>query len=233
MDKLLKAKKDSNQYIQTRYNLYEGGKNEIDGITLIALVITIMILLILAGISIVILTRDSEILKLVEGSNIKTVKEKIEEEMQLAYNDMQIDNNEEKWEIEKKANELQNELRKVDFSSVVKVKGKTLEIFYKGYKINISKDGLTSKWIGRADEYIIIILVFLVFVITNEIWLSKRCYECRECGNRYVPTNEEYMRGKSFPLGYELWRRSIYYMKCPKCKKKSWHRRVTGKHSVE
>ncbi len=45
-------------------------------------------------------------------------------------------------------------------------------------------------------------------------------YECRECGHRYVPSY------KSVNLAMHMGR--TRYMKCPKCGKKSWQKKVIG-----
>ena len=46
-------------------------------------------------------------------------------------------------------------------------------------------------------------------------------YECRECGNRYVP------KYSSVNLAMHMGR--TRYLKCPKCGKKSWQKKVIGK----
>lgn len=45
-------------------------------------------------------------------------------------------------------------------------------------------------------------------------------YECRECGHRYVPSY------KDVNLAMHMGR--MRYMKCPKCGKKSWQKKVIG-----
>lgn len=46
-------------------------------------------------------------------------------------------------------------------------------------------------------------------------------YECKHCGNRYVPSY------KSVNLSMHMGR--TRYMKCPKCNKKSWQKKVISK----
>ena len=48
-------------------------------------------------------------------------------------------------------------------------------------------------------------------------------YECQECGHRYVPTL------KSMWLAQHMGR--TRYMKCPKCNKKSWQKKVLSKEN--
>ena len=46
-------------------------------------------------------------------------------------------------------------------------------------------------------------------------------YECKHCGNRYIPSY------KSVNLSMHMGR--TRYMKCPKCNKKSWQKKVISK----
>lgn len=66
-------------------------ENSNRGITLIALIITIIILLILAGISIATLTGENGILKKAVQSNEKSQKAQAEEEIKLVLNEWQIE----------------------------------------------------------------------------------------------------------------------------------------------
>ena len=62
------------------------------GITLIALVITIIILLILAGISISMLTGQNGILNRTQEAKVKNEKSQAQEEVTIALNYLQIEN---------------------------------------------------------------------------------------------------------------------------------------------
>ena len=76
------------QYLKTK----EGNlKNQNNGITLIALVVTIIVLLILAGVSIAMLTGDNGILKRAGEARDTTGRAQIAEELQLAINAVAID----------------------------------------------------------------------------------------------------------------------------------------------
>jgi type II secretory pathway pseudopilin PulG len=114
---------------------------ETKGITLIALVITIIVLLILAAITISTLTGENGILTKADSANEKTKQEQAIEEVKLAYNAVQIDGIIDGWDIDKKAEELQKELRKEDSTSTVTVDGTDLDVTYKGYDMTIDEKG--------------------------------------------------------------------------------------------
>ena len=69
---------------------------------------------------------------------------------------------------------------------------------------------------------LIIVIGFIVFVygISNAIKLEQIAgyYECKNCHHKYVPT----YRNVFFARHINRTR----YMKCPKCNKKSWHKKV-------
>jgi type II secretory pathway pseudopilin PulG len=114
---------------------------ETKGITLIALVVTIIVLLILAAITISTLTGENGILTKADSANERTKQEQAIEEVKLAYNAVQIDVVIDGWDIDKKAEELQKELRKEDSTSTVTVDGTDLDVTYKGYDMTINEKG--------------------------------------------------------------------------------------------
>ncbi len=116
-------------------------KKENQGITLIALVITIIVLLILAGVSIASLAGEGGILNKATKAETQNNQATIEEEIKLAYNAVQMDSIMNGWDINKKAEELQKELRKQDEKAIVTVFQTDLLISYKGYEITIYTDG--------------------------------------------------------------------------------------------
>ena len=66
------------------------------------------------------------------------------------------------------------------------------------------------------------ILQFLVCVLfALRIEQVAGYYECRECGNRYIPSYGE--------VTMAMHAGRTRYMKCPKCGKKSWQKKVIGK----
>ena len=102
------------------------------GITLIALVITIIVLLILAGVAIATLTGDNGILTKAGDARNTTQEAEIEEEIRVAWNkvymDSYLDSN------TNKATALQAELK----GSVVTPNGDFLDITYKGKTLSIN-----------------------------------------------------------------------------------------------
>ena len=109
-------------------------------ITLIALVITIIVLLILAGISISMLSGENSILSRAGQARDRTEESQIKEEVSLAWNGVQTDGYINGWDLNKKATELQIELRKQDSTATVTVDGKKLNVTYKGYDIVINTE---------------------------------------------------------------------------------------------
>lgn len=82
-----------------------------EGITLIALVITIIVLLILAGVSIATLTGENGILTRANDSKTKTEIGKEEEILQLAYTSAIINNDQRKFSKQYLDNELDKIVR--------------------------------------------------------------------------------------------------------------------------
>ena len=109
--KILKRVKNKKTKDEGDKKMKKGKKAFNKGITLIALVITIIVLLILAGVSIASLTGEGGILnkatKAKNENNLGTIKE----EIKLAYHAVQTDSIIHGWNINKKAEELQKELR--------------------------------------------------------------------------------------------------------------------------
>jgi type II secretory pathway pseudopilin PulG len=123
---------------------------ETKGITLIALVVTIIVLLILAAITISTLTGENGILTKADSANERTKQEQAVEEVKLAYNAVQIDGVIDGWDIDKKAEELQKELRKEDSTSTVTVNGTDLDVTYKGYDMTINEKGNVTIYASGA-----------------------------------------------------------------------------------
>ena len=67
-----------------------------------------------------------------------------------------------------------------------------------------------------------IVLGFVVFIVTImfavKIEQTAGYYECKHCGHKYVPTFNQVL----FAMHVNRTR----YMKCPKCNKKSWQKKV-------
>lgn len=62
---------------------------------------------------------------------------------------------------------------------------------------------------------------FAGFFVTLRIEQIAGYYECKECGHRYIPTF------KAVNLAMHMGR--TRYMRCPKCNKKSWQKKVLTK----
>ena len=116
-------------------------KKKQKGITLIALVITIIVLLILAGISIATLTGENGILTRANDAKIKNEQAQIEEEIKLAYNAVQTDALRNNWDINQKAEALEKELQKEEENATVIAEENNLKISYKGYEMIINENG--------------------------------------------------------------------------------------------
>ncbi len=84
-----------------------------------------------------------------------------------------------------------------------------------------------ASFVQMADWLrIVLVLVGLVPLIIAMPFMLKieqmaGYYECKECGHRYVPSY------KSVFMSMHMGR--TRYMKCPKCNKKSWQKKVLSK----
>ncbi|MCI8411465.1 MAG: hypothetical protein HFJ40_03305 [Clostridia bacterium] len=116
---------------------YEETQNK--GITLIALVITIIVLLILAGVSIAMLIGKNGLISQSMEAKQETEIAKIKEEVQLHYEDAVI---QAKVDVaNNKLNIFENNLKKDDSESKVIGSGKTITALYKDYYITLDENG--------------------------------------------------------------------------------------------
>ena len=117
------------------------------GITLIALVITIIVLLILAGISIMMLTGDNSILNQATNAKESTIKGSEKEALTIAYNGVLTNNLGSVTEGDDFAQKLKEELRKNGYDVDVRDNGKTVEFndTKNVYKLDIAKGTVTKK----------------------------------------------------------------------------------------
>ena len=122
------------------------------GITLIALVITIIVLLILAGVAIATLTGDNGLLTKARYARNTNIDKEIEEEVRLAWNKAYIDGYMEKGTNIAKA--IADELGIAESAVTLSADGKELSVTYKGRTVKL--DPTTGKTIGitvaGADE---------------------------------------------------------------------------------
>ncbi|MDO4975556.1 MAG: hypothetical protein Q4E61_04505 [Alphaproteobacteria bacterium] len=65
--------------------------------------------------------------------------------------------------------------------------------------------------------------IFLSIVVLCLVRIEQKAgyYECRKCGHKYVPTY--------FSVFFAPHINRTRYMRCPKCDKKSWQKKVTCK----
>ena len=123
-------------------------KNDMKGITLIALVITIIVLLILAGISIAMLTGQNGILTQSQNAKEQTENSNNWEQVKLAVTAGKLENITKGTDLN---TAIQNELRKTDSAATVTGETEEKEITYFGkvYNVNV-KTGATS---DGEDEF--------------------------------------------------------------------------------
>ncbi len=76
-------------------------------------------------------------------------------------------------------------------------------------------------WLRGVLLAFALVMIFAVAFIAVGIEQKAGYYECRNCGNRYVPT---YRQTNLAPHAGRT-----RYMKCPKCGKRSWQRKVLTK----
>lgn len=128
-------------------------KQENKGITLISLVVTIVVLLILAGISISTLTGENGIIKRTIEAKKETNTSQIKEEVELAWLGIQSKGRSRKWNTSKKASELEKELDKISEADVEAIDGgNNLRVLFKGNEIIINaKDGSVKDFIDTAE----------------------------------------------------------------------------------
>ena len=89
--------------------------------------------------------------------------------------------------------------------------------------ILLTMNYLVEKNIISENMFLFIVIISLVYIVVMGSVLLKveqiaGYYECGKCHNKYIPTY------KSVNLAPHLGR--TRYMKCPKCEKKSWNKKV-------
>ena len=122
-------------------------KKHVKGITLIALVVTIIVLLILAGVTIGTLTGENGMLTRAKLSKNKTEEAVIREEVEFAVQEILLDKGyKEEITISKMAEYLAEKLEGI---IIVEIADSKIKIEYKGYEIEI-EDTWKVKLIGKA-----------------------------------------------------------------------------------
>lgn len=114
-----------------------------NGITLIALVITIIILLILAGVTIATLTGENGILTRATEAREQTEKKSLKEEIQLAVESDNIGN-----QVDGNGN-LEEELNKINGATISKIAEDTYYVERDGHSYTVYEDGTVEE--GKVD----------------------------------------------------------------------------------
>ena len=129
------------------------------GITLIALVVTIVVLLILAGVSISLVLNNNGVISKAKDAKYSTEKGQAQDEVNLAINYLQIEDATSTLTREDKRKILEDELRKISADSSVSISGSGYKITHKKYDffvdedLKISSSGKTfdaSEWDKKA-----------------------------------------------------------------------------------
>ena len=137
--------------MKTRKKLREEKRNNSKGITLIALVITIIVLLILAGISIATLTGENGILTQASSAKNETKSKGLKEEIQLAVQSKNIAD-----QAYRNGN-LEEELKRIEGATVTTVEDGTYCVERDGYSYTVYdngkiEEGKLDKWDGTTIE---------------------------------------------------------------------------------
>ena len=125
-----------------------------NGITLVALVITIIILLILAGISVTMLTGENGIVNKANHASVESRKAAYEEEQKLIQANLLMDKKIYNWSTKKYMDEYQNELEKKELfadANIVRKDDETIEVTTKEGDVFIITEN-NIEYIGTKGE---------------------------------------------------------------------------------
>ena len=111
-----------------------------EGITLIALVVTIVVLLILAGISLNLVLGQNGVISKAKDAKNSTEKGQAQDEVNLAINYLQIEDATSTLTQEDKRKILEDELRKISADSSVSISGDGFKIIHKKYEFFVDED---------------------------------------------------------------------------------------------
>ena len=111
-----------------------------EGITLIALVVTIVVLLILAGVSISLVLNNNGVISKAKDAKNLTEKGQAQDEVNLAINYLQIEDATSTLTQEDKRKILEDELRKISADSSVSISGSGYKITHKKYDFFVDED---------------------------------------------------------------------------------------------
>ncbi len=110
------------------------------GITLIALVVTIVVLLILAGVSISLVLNNNGVISKAKDAKYSTEKGQAQDEVNLAINYLQIEDATSTLTQEERRKILEDELRKISADSSVSISGGGFKIIHKKYEFFVDED---------------------------------------------------------------------------------------------
>ena len=110
------------------------------GITLIALVVTIVVLLILAGVSISLVLNNNGVIGKAKDAKNSTEKGQAQDEVNLAINYLQIEDATSTLTQEERRKILEDELRKISADSSVTISGDGFKIIHKKYEFFVDED---------------------------------------------------------------------------------------------
>ena len=110
------------------------------GITLIALVVTIVVLLILAGVSISLVLNNNGVISKAKDAKNSTEKGQAQDEVNLAINYLQIEDATSTLTREDRRKILEDELRKISADSSVSISGLGYKITHKKYDFFVDED---------------------------------------------------------------------------------------------
>ena len=111
-----------------------------EGITLIALVVTIVVLLILAGVSISLVLNNNGVISKAKDAKNSTEKGQAQDEVNLAINYLQIEDATSTLTQEDRRKILEDELRKISADSSVSISGDGFKIIHKKYEFFVDED---------------------------------------------------------------------------------------------
>ena len=180
-----------------------------NGITLIALVITIIVLLILAGISIAMLTGDNGILTQAEGAKEKNTEGMEKEQIQLAMQSVKMDKIAKRVTTMVTAEELQNQLIADGAKNVTVESGELNKLVVNyadsknSYTVdqdgNIGEKGQIEEETGPVEQPENVAKEWEVIRKTDASWYS---YNDVSNGNQKVRVNAPKLGGNMKPIKY-------------------------------
>ena len=111
-----------------------------EGITLIALVVTIVVLLILAGVSISLVLNNNGVISKAKDAKYSTERGQAQDEVNLAIHYLQIEDATSTLTQEERRKILEDELRKISADSSVTISGDGFKIIHKKYEFFVDED---------------------------------------------------------------------------------------------